>query len=187
MTGCCRTNRALFWIIALLGFALDQGTKYTAFAELAPGARWEIISGVFSLVHQERLNHGALFGFLNNPDDPDQARTANGIFTGISLGALIIIVAWSFRGSAHKDRWLSVALGLILSGALGNLYDRLIFGGVRDFIWFYYQPYFPVGWPVFNLADSWLVCGAIMLLIHGIFWPKPAEAPALSAEAVAAK
>ncbi len=184
MTACCRMNRILFWTIALLGFGLDQGTKYAVFAEFAPGERWEIIPGIFSLVHQERLNHGALFGFLNNPDDPDQARLANRIFMGISFFALSVIVGWSLRGSAHKDRWLSVALGLILSGALGNLYDRLVEGGVRDFVWFYYQPHFPVGWPVFNLADSWLVCGAIMLLLQGLFWPKPAATPAVSPESV---
>jgi lipoprotein signal peptidase len=155
---------------------LDQAAKHAAFAELSPGEKWEIIPGIFSLVHQERLNHGALFGFLNKPDDPDQARMANGMFLGVSFIAAAIIIVWSFRGSLTKDRWLTVALGLILSGALGNLYDRLVHGGVRDFIWFYYQPDFPVGWPVFNLADSWLVCGAIMLLLHGIFAPKPAKA-----------
>jgi lipoprotein signal peptidase len=168
----------MFWTIAVVGLALDLATKYAAFAWLAPGEKYEIISGIFSFVHQERLNHGALFGFLNNPNDPDQARTANLIFSGVSCLAALLITAWSFKGSLEKDRWLTVALGLILSGALGNLYDRLVFGGVRDFIWFYYQPHFPVGWPVFNLADSWLVCGAGILLVEGLFWSKPQDATA---------
>jgi lipoprotein signal peptidase len=183
---CCRvSNRTMFWTIVLLGFALDLGSKYAAFAAYPPGGRWEIIPGIFSIIHQERLNHGALFGFLNNHEDLDQARTANGIFMLVSAIAVVAIVFWSFRGSIAKDRWLTFALALILSGAAGNFYDRAVYGGVRDFIWFYYQPHFPVGWPVFNLADTWLVCGAGVLLLHGMR-SKPEVTPALEEQAAAA-
>jgi signal peptidase II len=179
MNGCCLSNRKWFWTLALLGLTLDLASKYAAFAWLEPGStgKWEIIPGIFSLVHQEHLNHGALFGIGNNPDDPDQCQLANRIFTGVSALAVLLIAAWSFKAPLEKDRFLSTALGLILAGALGNLYDRIVFGGVRDFIWFYYQPHFPVGWPVFNLADSFLVCGAGLLLLQA-FLVKPAPAPA---------
>lgn len=183
---CCHGKRLLFWTIVVAGLALDLGTKYAAFAVLEPGDRgkWEIIPGIFSLVHQERLNHGALFGFLNNHNDLDQARIANYVFMSVSAIAVVAIVVWSFRASIDKDLWLTVALALILSGAAGNFYDRAVYGGVRDFIWFYYQPHFPVGWPVFNLADSWLVCGAGVLLLHGLR-SKPEDKPVLEEKAVA--
>src|SRR5262249_205859 len=100
------------------------------------------------------VNHGALFGFLN-----DQKGGANNIFAGVSVLAGIAIVGWSFRKSAAADRLLCAALGLILAGTLGNLYDRVVFGGVRDFLFFY-----AIDWPVFNLADCFLVCGAFALL-----------------------
>jgi len=68
-----------------------------------------------------------------------------------------------------------MALGLILAGTLGNLYDRVVFGGVRDFLFFYY-----INWPVFNVADCCLVCGAFLLLIQA-FWVHPAaKEPALT-------
>ncbi len=57
------------------------------------------------------------------------------------------------------------ALGLILGGTLGNLYDRIVFSGVRDFLWWHKY----VDWPVFNIADCCLVCGAALLLIEAFF------------------
>jgi lipoprotein signal peptidase len=77
--------------------------------------------------------------------------------------------------STRSDGWLSAALGLILAGTVGNFYDRVVFGGVRDFLYFY-----KINFPVFNGADCCLVCGAAMLLIHAFFLappetPKPTE------------
>jgi len=74
-----------------------------------------------------------------------------------------------------------VTLGLILGGTLGNLYDRLVFGGVRDFLHFHIPNV--IDWPVFNLADCWLVCGAILLLIQAIFAPPPSPPKATDAPA----
>jgi hypothetical protein len=63
---------------------------------------------------------------------------------------------------------------LILGGTIGNLYDRLVFGGVRDFLYFYY-----IEWPVFNFADCCLVVGAGLLLVHALFGTVPTtEQPA---------
>src|SRR4029079_1491050 len=111
-----------------------------------------------------RVNHGALFGLGN-----DHKGDANRVFTGISLVAALAILIWATRGSTTRDRWLSAALGLILGGTVGNLFDRLVFGGVRDFLYFY-----RVEWPVFNIADCALVCGAILLLIQALFVPSKA-------------
>jgi hypothetical protein len=84
------------------------------------------------------------------------------MFAVISLVAAAGIGWWSMTSATVKDRWLCVALGLILAGTLGNLYDRLVFNGVRDFLhWdFLYN------WPVFNLADCCLVFGAGLLIIQ---------------------
>ena len=73
------------------------------------------------------------------------------------------------RPTTARDRALCGALGLILAGTLGNLYDRLIFDGVRDFLYFHWFE-----WPVFNLADCCLVCGAFLLLVQA-FWSKPVK------------
>ena len=66
-------------------------------------------------------------------------------------------------------------MGLILAGTLGNLYDRIVFGGVRDFLHCYYDAHI---WPDFNIADSSLVCGAAMLLAHSFFASEPVTQPA---------
>jgi lipoprotein signal peptidase len=116
-----------------------------------------------------RVNHGALFGLGN-----DKKEDANRIFAVISVVAALAIIVWTSRRAAAADRWLCAALGLILGGTVGNLFDRLVFGGVRDFLYFYY-----VNWPVFNVADCALVCGAILLLFQALFVPskKPEAAP----------
>ena len=75
------------------------------------------------------VNHGALFGFGRN-----YKTLANGIFALISFFAAVAIVLWSSYRTTASDRWLCVALGLILAGTLGNFYDRLVFNGVRDFL-----------------------------------------------------
>jgi lipoprotein signal peptidase len=70
-----------------------------------------------------------------------------------------------------------VALGLILGGTVGNLYDRIVFGGVRDFLYFYWFDF-----PVFNVADSCLVVGASLLLLQALFGKQKTEPAATPAE-----
>jgi lipoprotein signal peptidase len=174
--------------LALLGAALDQGSKYGVFRWLhddQPAAQsgkahegtWVIIPGAFMLLtqftgnteqgqgilatlrtlngnFQPKVNKGALFGLGG-----EYADLANGIFAAVSVIAAVAIFYWSTRRSTAKDLSLCAALGLILAGTLGNLYDRLVFDGVRDFLYFHL-----INWPVFNLADCCLVCGAFLLL-----------------------
>ena len=92
---------------------------------------------------------------------------ANGVFAAISIVAALAILYWGTRGVTKRDGILTTALGLILAGTLGNLYDRLVFGGVRDFLYFYW-----INWPVFNVADCCLVCGMFLLLVQA-FWVRP--------------
>ena len=132
------------------------------------------------------VNHGALFGI--GSDTP----FGNHLFTAVSLAAAIGILIWVSRPSAASDRYLCFALGLIFAGTLGNFYDRIVFGGVRDFLHFYNLP-LPLGldnFPVFNLADCCLVCGAGLLLVQAFFAEsKPAaeESLALAAEPAVAE
>jgi lipoprotein signal peptidase len=178
--------RWLFWTVALIGCPLDIGAKYAVFGWLDEGKNYievdglqhrgyEIIPHMFSLVRQEHLNKGALFGLGN---DPDNGHVFNWVFAGVSLIAAILIICWGTRPSVAHDLLLTMSLGLILAGALGNLYDRLVFQGVRDFIWVYYES--PEGFwhfPVFNLADSFLTIGAGLLLLQTFLPRKTPEAP----------
>jgi len=119
-----------------------------------------------------RVNHGALFGMGGNHE-----QTANRIFAAISILAAAGIIVWASLRGTQVDGWMSAALGLILGGTLGNLYDRIVFTGVRDFLYFY-----KIRWPVFNVADCCLVCGAIMLLVHAFLFAQPKAEPTISTE-----
>jgi signal peptidase II len=183
-----RSYRVLLWVLALTGLVLDQSSKYTVFAWLGEKPDHEHVvfrtdKGGFQFVAQfERnddgheihdavgrriphVNQGALFGFLR-----DHKTLANSGFAVISLLAAAAIVCWSTHPHTGRDLWLCAALGLILAGTLGNFYDRVVFNGVRDFLhWNYF-----FDWPVFNIADCCLVCGAGLLLLQA-FAAQPAK------------
>jgi signal peptidase II len=197
-----RSYRWLFWLLAVTGLLIDQGSKYGVYAWLnyPPGAhgrdgqQFVLVPGFFRLETsftgqedpggdwlaplrtpfgkmQPSINRGALFGW---GDDPKTGGTANMLFAVVSLLAAAGIIFWSTRKSAARDGMLCTSLGLILAGTLGNLYDRVVFGGVRDFLHFVIErsndPNNPIfDWPVFNIADCCLVCGAILLLIQAFF------------------
>lgn len=183
-----RTYRGLFWALALLGAALDQATKYGVFAWLDDGGpRGErvVVQGCFQLeahyadAQVPQVNQGALFGLGRDHGD-----WANAFFAGVSVLAALVIVYWSNRPAARRDGPLCAALGLILAGTLGNLYDRVLFGGVRDFLHLYWGqlPAPRYDWPVFNVADCCLVLGAALLLFQARrARPAPTEAPAEAA------
>lgn len=187
--------RRLLWTLVLVGFSLDLGTKYVVFHWLyngGAGSDHVVVPGMFELMAQftgivepgdhplsplrrlggevlPRVNHGALFGFAGS-----QGILANSVFAAVSVAAALAIAYWSSLPTTVNDRSLCAALGLILAGTLGNLYDRVVFHGVRDFIhWHYYNVF---EWPVFNIADCCLVCGACLLLIQA-FWAHPVAAP----------
>ena len=184
-----RSYRKLFWVLAAAGLALDQVTKYGVFRWLYDERTHTVLPGMFELVANytrepssgllrgwsgptlPEVNHGALFGFLN---EGENVGLANVLFAIISLAAAAAIIWWSSRPSARRDLGLSAALGLILAGTLGNLYDRLVFGGVRDFL---HAHYYGHEWPVFNVADCCLVCGAFLLLAQAFFSKSTAPSP----------
>ena len=114
-----------------------------------------------------RVNHGALFGIGQK-----HKGLSNGVFACVCLFAAIAIAVWVTKGGARRDVWLCTALGLIFAGTLGNFYDRVVFGGVRDFLHFY-----RFEWPVFNVADCCLVLGAGLLLVQAMVTPSEAKPP----------
>ncbi|HVX14725.1 MAG TPA: signal peptidase II [Pirellulales bacterium] len=171
---------AVFFLIAAAGCAIDLATKDWIFDKLGPpgGPTQWLWRPFFGL--QTSLNQGALFGM-------GQGKVA--FFAALSGLAALGILYWLFVARAAHDWLLTIALGGIMAGILGNLYDRLgmwtmpgnpgqrVFA-VRDWILVKYQEWI---WPNFNLADSLLVCGAGLLMWHAFRSPPKGE-PA-SAEA----
>jgi signal peptidase II len=126
----------------------------------------QVIPNFFSITHVE--NTGAAFSLF--ADWSPSVRIP--LLVGFSTAAMIIVgyLLWS---SARKFTWTGLALSLILGGAIGNLYDRILFGRVIDFLHVYIGPHM---WPDFNLADSAIVCGATLLFIDLLFTGKSAGA-----------
>lgn len=156
------SNRyVVFFSLAICGCLIDLATKQWVFDWLGlPGEYW-IWKGVLAL--QTTLNQGALFGM---------GQGMVPLFAGLSILASLGIIYWLFVAGAAEDLLLTTALGLVTAGILGNLYDRLGFGlqiqgqpvhAVRDWI---LVLIFGYHWPNFNIADSLLVCGALLILWH---------------------
>lgn len=206
------TERPYYWLfafLALFGLAADQVSKYVIFAKLYPGngerlSQVDVIPGCFSLqtvytldqfpddspfyflqtlsgTRMPHVNRGALFGIGNG--DGMGGGGMNHLFAGISILAAGFVLAYTLRPSVAKDRFMSIALGLVLAGTLGNLYDRIVFSGVRDFLHCYWESHV---WPDFNIADCCLVCGAGLLLAHSfLITEKPVNTDELQSAAAA--
>lgn len=142
-----------WYLIALIVLVLDQLTKSWVIAEFYLGQR-EIITSFFNLVHVH--NYGAAFSFLS-----DAGGWQRWFFAALSALVSAVIIVWISR--LPKTRWIeSLALALILGGALGNLYDRLVLGYVVDFLDFHWSG---SHFPAFNVADSGITMGAILLIL----------------------
>jgi len=153
----------LRWLwISVLFFILDQWSKQFAVSHLMLGEQFEVMPFFnFTLAY----NKGAAFSFLADQDGWQVI-----FFTTISTVVSIGLLYWLYTLSA-KNRWLSIALCLILSGAMGNLYDRITLGQVVDFIHWFYEDYH---FPAFNIADSVIFLGAAMM-IYDSFVNQPNE------------
>ena len=155
-----RARWPIFLGLAATVFVLDQLTKLWLVSLLDPGERMQVVGDLVRLVHAQ--NSGALFGLFR-----DQAI----IFATVSV-AVVAGIVW-FHRSSGRNTLLSVALGLLLGGALGNMADRFRIGYVVDFV--------DVGigdirWFTFNVADA-AISGAILLLILSAFLPQRPPTP----------
>lgn len=144
-------------LIAVVIVLLDQWTKTMAVQMLSYGRPVSILPVLdFTLLY----NRGAAFSFLNSAGGWQRW-----LFSGIAGAVSLVLVVWVLRLKAH-ERWLAVALALILGGAIGNLYDRLVLGYVVDFIHVHWNHHY---FPAFNIADAAITTGAGMMIIDA-FW-----------------
>ncbi|MCB1583884.1 MAG: signal peptidase II [Marinicella sp.] len=144
----------LFWLwLSGLVFVLDQWTKNTASSSLelyVPNKMTEFFN--LTLMH----NKGVAFSLL-----AEQSGWQRYFLSVVAILIVIWLLYWLFK-NRYSQKLQNVALVLVIGGALGNVYDRIVFGYVVDFIELHYQGYY---WPAFNLADSAICLGAFLLII----------------------
>jgi signal peptidase II len=149
---------ALIWLVlSALVIALDQITKYFAIALLEPYTPHAVIPGFLNWTLA--YNAGAAFSFLN-----DAGGWQRWLFTALAIAVSGVLVVW-LRRTARGDWRTALPLALVIGGALGNLIDRVRFGHVTDFIEVYHQQW---SWPAFNVADSAISVGAVLLIVFGL-------------------
>lgn len=149
-----KKNLLIFLLGAAVVVALDQITKSAITSRFALYEVFSVIPGFFNLVYV--MNPGAAFGFL-----ADASETFRYVFfTGITIVATGLIIFYLIK-SNPRNLLLSVSLTLIFGGAAGNLIDRLRFGAVVDFLDVYIGG---AHWPAFNVADSAITVGAILMI-----------------------
>lgn len=145
------------FLLILIGgvVLLDQLTKLLIVLAFPLHEGKEIIPGFFSLLHVH--NTGAAFSLLAG-----ESSLWRQLFFSLVTVFVLVIIVLAYRKVKQEDRWTRTAYGLICGGALGNLIDRLRLGEVIDFLLFYIGRY---QWPAFNIADSAITIGAVMLLV----------------------
>lgn len=151
----CLRLYAPWLFISLIIIVLDQISKTIVLNSLNYGQRIRVFD-FFDITLL--FNTGAAFSFL-----ADHGGFQRWLFTAIAIFAVILILYWFYR--YHKQTLFCLALSLILAGAIGNLYDRIVFGYVVDFILFYWRDWY---FPAFNIADISITCGAVLLIIDEI-------------------
>ena len=150
------TLRLLYFLLAAGVFLADRLTKTLIESGMALNQTRSIIPGFFHIVHAK--NQGIAFGLF--ADSPSAWKTFILVFLSSIALAGVALLLWKSDPNAAR---LSGGLALILGGALGNLFDRVQYGSVVDFLDFFVQTYH---WPAFNLADSAIVVGGALLLLH---------------------
>ncbi|HLI85665.1 MAG TPA: signal peptidase II [Bryobacteraceae bacterium] len=141
---------------AVAVFALDRLSKWLIESHVSFTDTFRVIPGFFDIVHSE--NRGVAFGLFND----SATNWSTGLLSLFALIAVLVIAALLWNG-ARLDRLSLAGLSLILGGAAGNLFDRVVWGRVTDFLEFYIADYH---WPTFNVADSAIVIGSGLLLIE---------------------
>jgi signal peptidase II len=160
-----RAVRGFHFLIALLVLCLDREAKWIVARNISLHDTIPLIPGFFRLTHVE--NRGAAFGLF--ADSPSQWKIAVLVLFSILALAIISVLLWR---NSHSMRTTGVGLALILGGAVGNLWDRLLSGRVVDFLLFYIGQY---QWPAFNVADSAIVIGAGLLVAEILFGKSSAQ------------
>ena len=161
-----KDRRPILFLISALVIVLDRVTKIAIVHRIRPGYSIPVIPGVFRLSHV--INTGAAFSLM---EDWSPGRVRIGLIVFSVIAALVLLTLMWRTGKQLTVT--SVALALILGGAMGNLYDRIRLHHVVDFLAVTIYHYH---WPDFNVADSCIVIGACLLLLE-IFRPDPQNHP----------
>ena len=141
-------------VVAALTVAFDQASKWWLLGLMAGDPRVIEIAPFFNLVLG--LNRGVSFGMF------DSSEAGPWPFLGLAAAITVALLIWLARAG---QRWTAVALGMIIGGAIGNAIDRIRFGGVVDFLDFHA---FGRHWPAFNVADSAICVGVVMILVESL-------------------
>lgn len=151
-------DRPLTWglVLAACVVALDQATKYAVFLGLRPPFGGLEVTGFFNIV--TLWNRGVSFGLFANGSPWTPV-----LLIGLALAVALVLALWLRRADS---RLLVAALGLIIGGALGNAVDRALYGAVMDFLDVHVAGWH---WPAFNVADSAISVGAVLLLWDALF------------------
>lgn len=154
------SKNALWLLLSLLAIGLDQWTKSIATAHLTYGEPVPVLPMLnWTLLH----NYGAAFSMLS-----DAGGWQRWLFTGLAVLVSGIFTVWLLR-LPKNTTVLALGIALVLGGAVGNLIDRISLGYVVDFIHVYYQD---SHFPAFNIADSAITLGTILLIIDTFFLEK---------------
>lgn len=171
------TRKLVFWVCLVVALVADLATK--AWAEAVVKPTGDAITPVMpGLAWKWAENEGAAFSMFHG---------RVGFLVVVASAVLLAVVWYAFRADPRR-RWYLLALGLVASGAIGNLYDRIALGAVRDFIFFDfdlplwgkgfglfgYEFRIPRHWPVFNVADIAIFAGVGILMLHSF---RKEEAP----------
>jgi signal peptidase II len=157
--------RKYLFLISLFILALDRVTKITVAHRLSLHNSISVIPGFFRIIHAE--NPGAAFGIF--ADSPSPLKL--GLLIAFSIIALLIVSVLLWKNS-HTMTSTGIGLAMIVGGAVGNLWDRLVSRHVVDFLLFYVGQH---QWPAFNVADSAIVVGAGLLVLEIVFTKSPSQ------------
>ena len=160
-----RGIKGRFLLLSLAVLVLDQWTKWLVEMHLSEHTSHSLIPGFLQLIHVR--NTGVAFGLF--------AAHGNNfrVLVLIALGlAALTFVLYYYAVVPKEEKWLLLGLALVIGGAIGNLVDRVLNGGVTDFIDFYYGSYH---WHTFNVADSAITVGIGLLILSSFFGEAPEE------------
>lgn len=149
-------SRLPYLVLVLAILALDRWTKWLIQTKLLLNQTILIIDGFFNITYVR--NTGVAFGIL----DPVNLPLKSTVLAVLTLAAIAGVLVYTWRTPINQTL-LHTALSLILAGALGNLYDRVNYGYVIDFIEVYFRSY---RWPSFNVADSAITIGVGLLVLQ---------------------
>jgi len=145
-------------IIAAIAAALDQFSKFWILNDVMAPPRVIEVTPFFNLVLA--WNKGVSFGMFST-----DSVYGPWLLTGLAIAIVIALGIWLWRADS---KWVACALGLVIGGAIGNVVDRVRFGAVVDFLDVHAFGYH---WPAFNVADSAICVGAVILILESLFRP----------------